>query len=208
MFRLLQVFCFALSIATTNTFLFFSSSRGKNSIDPFLCKEEEFIHHTERRRQRRKQRIEDKELKKRRAELFRSRSVSRSLSSSLSKSAKRERERERERCFFFKRNVKVFLSRDKNSSGFLSSLSSSWRLLQRRRRLCRRHFSRSKAREGEEALLFLGQASKLALLRRRRRRRRRRNNKSGKRGLGWLFGRRLKKVLFCAKEEKTHRQRY
>jgi hypothetical protein len=25
--------------------------------------------------------------------------------------------------------------------------------------------------------------------------------------LGWLFGRRLKKVLFYAKEEKTHRQR-
>ena len=86
-------------------FFVFSSSRGKNSIDPFLCKEEEFIHHTERRRQRRKQRIEDKELKKRRAELFRSRSVSRSLSSSLSKSAKRERERERESGVFFSKET-------------------------------------------------------------------------------------------------------
>ncbi len=113
--------------------------------------------------------------------------------------------KERESGVFFSKSKSFFLSRDKNSSGFLSSLSSSssWRLLQRRRRL-RRHFSRKTgAEEGKEALIS-GKASKLALLRRRRRRR---NNKSGKRGLGWLFGRRLKKVLFYAKEEKTHRQR-
>ena len=112
--------------------------------------------------------------------------------------------KERESGVFFSKS-KILL-RDKNSSGFLSSLSSSssWRLLQRRRRL-RRHFSRKTgAEEGKEALIS-GKASKLALLRRRRRRR---NNKSGKRGLGWLFGRRLKKVLFYAKEEKTHRQRW
>ena len=137
----------------------------------------------------------------RRGELSRSVLVpSPGLSLHLSPQALKERE---SGVFFSKSKI---LLRDKNSSGFLSSLSSSssWRLLQRRRRL-RRHFSRKTgAEEGKEALIS-GKASKLALLRRRRRRR---NNKSGKRGLGWLFGRRLKKVLFYAKEEKTHRQRW
>jgi hypothetical protein len=185
--------CFLLSGRT----IFFFEVEGKiRSFLSFLCREEEFITLKEEDKEDK----EDKELKKRRAELFCSRSVSRSISSSLSAGAKRERERV---VFFFQRGV---LLRDKNSSGFHSSLSSSssWRLLLRRRRL-RRHFSRAKAQEEEKEALFLGKASKLALLRRRRRRR---NNKSGKRGLGWLFGRRLKKVLFCAKEEKTHRQRY
>ena len=182
--------CFLLSLRRT---IFFFEFEGKiRSFLSFLCRAEEFITLKEEDK-------EDKEeLKKRRAESFCSRSVSRPLSSSLSAGAKREREW----CFFSKSKI---LLRDKNSSGFLSSLSSSssWRLLQRRRRL-RRHFSRKTgAEEGKEALIS-GKASKLALLRRRRRRR---NNKSGKRGLGWLFGRRLKKVLFYAKEEKTHRQR-
>ena len=182
--------CFLLSRRT----IFFFEFEGKiRSFLSFLCREEEFITLKEEDK-------EDKEeLKKRRAESFCSRSVSRPLSSSLSAGAKRERE---SGVFFSKSKI---LLRDKNSSGFLSSLSSSssWRLLQRRRRL-RRHFSRKTgAGEGKEALIS-GKASKLALLRRRRRRR---NNKSGKRGLGWLFGRRLKKVLFYAKEEKTHRQR-
>ena len=185
--------CFLLSLRRT---IFFFEFEGKiRSFLSFLCREEEFITLKEEDK-------EDKEeLKKRRAESFCSRSVSRPLSSSLSAGAKRERES----GVFFSKSKSFFLSRDKNSSGFLSSLSSSssWRLLQRRRRL-RRHFSRKTgAEEGKEALIS-GKASKLALLRRRRRRR---NNKSGKRGLGWLFGRRLKKVLFYAKEEKTHRQR-
>ena len=69
---------------------FFFRVRGKNSIVPFLCKEEEeFITPKEEDKEEDK---EDKELKKRSAELFRSRSVSRSLSSSLSAGAKRERE--------------------------------------------------------------------------------------------------------------------
>ena len=185
--------CFLLSLRRT---IFFFEFEGKiRSFLSFLCREEECITLKEEEDK------EDKEeLKKRRAESFCSRSVSRPLSSSLSAGAKRERE---SGVFFSKSKI---LLRDKNSSGFLSSLSSSssWRLLQRRRRL-RRHFSRKTgAEEGKEALIS-GKASKLALLRRRRRRR---NNKSGKRGLGWLFGRRLKKLLFCAKEEKTHRQRY
>ena len=184
--------CFLLSLRRT---IFFFEFEGKiRSFLSFLCREEECITLKEEEDK------EDKEeLKKRRAESFCSRSVSRPLSSSLSAGAKRERE---SGVFFSKSKI---LLRDKNSSGFLSSLSSSssWRLLQRRRRL-RRHFSRKTgAEEGKEALIS-GKASKLALLRRRRRRR---NNKSGKRGLGWLFGRRLKKVLFYAKEEKTHRQR-
>ena len=182
------VFC-----ARRRTIFFFEVEGKIRSFLSFLCREEEFITLKEEDK-------EDKEeLKKRRAESFCSRSVSRPLSSSLSAGAKRERE---SGVFFSKSKI---LLRDKNSSGFLSSLSSSssWRLLQRRRRL-RRHFSRKTgAEEGKEALIS-GKASKLALLRRRRRRR---NNKSGKRGLGWLFGRRLKKVLFYAKEEKTHRQR-
>ena len=181
---------FFLVFCSLDEQFFFSSSRQK--FDPFLCREEEFITLKEEDKEEDK---EDKELKKRRAGVC---SVSRSLSLFTAIFVGRE-------CvFFFQR---VVLLRDKNSSGFLSSLSSSssWRLLQRRRRL-RRHFSRKTgAEEEEEEALFLGKASKLALLRRRRRRR---NNKSGKRGLGWLFGRRLKKVLFCAKEEKTHRQRY
>ena len=183
--------CFLLSLRRT---IFFFEFEGKiRSFLSFLCREEEFITLKEEDK-------EDKEeLKKRRAESFCSRSVSRPLSSSLSAGAKRERE---SGVFFSRVKVFLLLFRDKNSSGFLSSLSS-WRLLQRRRRL-RRHFSRKTgAEEGKEALIS-GKASKLALLRRRRRRR---NNKSGKRGLGWLFGRRLKKVLFYAKEEKTHRQR-
>ena len=70
--------------------IFFFRVRGKNSIVPFLCKEEEeFITPKEEDKEEDK---EDKELKKRSAELFRSRSVSRSLSSSLSAGAKRERE--------------------------------------------------------------------------------------------------------------------
>lgn len=190
----LQVFSLFFAL-WTNTFF---EVEGKiRSFLSFLCREEECITPKDED----KEDEEDKESKKRSAESFCSRSVSRPLSSSLSAGAKRERES----GVFFSKSKSFFLSRDKNSSGFLSSLSSSssWRLLQRRRRL-RRHFSRKTgAEEGKEALIS-GKASKLALLRRRRRRR---NNKSGKRGLGWLFGRRLKKVLFYAKEEKTHRQR-
>ena len=176
---------------------FFSSSREKF--------DRSFRSFAERKNASHWKKKKTKKTKKnwRRGELSRSVLVpSPGLSLHLSPQALKERERV---VFFFQR-VKVFLVRDKNSSGFLSSLSSSssWRLLQRRRRL-RRHFSRKTgAEEGKEALIS-GKASKLALLRRRRRRR---NNKSGKRGLGWLFGRRLKKVLFYAKEEKTHRQRW
>ena len=183
---------FFLVFCSRRRTIFFFEVEGKiRSFLSFLCREEECITPKD----------EDKESKKRSAESFCSRSVSRPLSSSLSAGAKRERES----GVFFSKSKSFFLSRDKNSSGFLSSLSSSssWRLLQRRRRL-RRHFSRKTGAEEEKEALISGKASKLALLRRRRRRR---NNKSGKRGLGWLFGRRLKKVLFYAKEEKTHRQR-
>ena len=190
---------FFLVFCSRRRTIFFFEVEGKiRSFLSFLCREEECITPKDEDKEEDE---EDKESKKRSAESFCSRSVSRSLSSSLSAGAKRERES----GVFFSKSKSFFLSRDKNSSGFLSSLSSSssWRLLQRRRRL-RRHFSRKTgAEEGKEALIS-GKASKLALLRRRRRRR---NNKSGKRGLGWLFGRRLKKVLFYAKEEKTHRQR-
>ena len=189
---------FLVLCSRRRTIFFFEVAREKiRSFLSFLGREEECITPKDED----KEDEEDKESKKRSAESFCSRSVSRPLSSSLSAGAKRERES----GVFFSKSKSFFLSRDKNSSGFLSSLSSSssWRLLQRRRRL-RRHFSRKTgAEEGKEALIS-GKASKLALLRRRRRRR---NNKSGKRGLGWLFGRRLKKVLFYAKEEKTHRQR-
>ena len=81
--------CFVFSFfwLSTNSIFF----RGKNSIVPFLCREEEFITLKEEKE-------EEEELKKKRAELFCSCSGSRSLSSSLSAGAKRE-----SGVFFFKR---------------------------------------------------------------------------------------------------------
>jgi len=187
--------CFLLS--STNNFFF--RGRGKNSIVPFVpfFAERKNASHRKTKTKKTKKTKNQRRGAPSRFVLVPSPGLSLHLSPQALK--------ERESGVFFSKSKSFFLSRDKNSSGFLSSLSSSssWRLLQRRRRL-RRHFSRKTgAEEGKEALIS-GKASKLALLRRRRRRR---NNKSGKRGLGWLFGRRLKKVLFYAKEEKTHRQR-
>ena len=178
---------------------FFFRGRGKNSIVPFVpfFAERKNASHRKTKTKKTKKTKNQRRGAPSRFVLVPSPGLSLHLSPQALK--------ERESGVFFSKSKSFFLSRDKNSSGFLSSLSSSssWRLLQRRRRL-RRHFSRKTgAEEGKEALIS-GKASKLALLRRRRRRR---NNKSGKRGLGWLFGRRLKKVLFYAKEEKTHRQR-
>ena len=187
--------CFLRS--STNNFFF--RGRGKNSIVPFVpfFAERKNASHRKTKTKKTKKTKNQRRGAPSRFVLVPSPGLSLHLSPQALK--------ERESGVFFSKSKSFFLSRDKNSSGFLSSLSSSssWRLLQRRRRL-RRHFSRKTgAEEGKEALIS-GKASKLALLRRRRRRR---NNKSGKRGLGWLFGRRLKKVLFYAKEEKTHRQR-